>query len=88
MNGLARVLYAKGDVEGAIKIWKQMVEKIPGVHAGMVGLADAYLEKGAYDKAVPLLEQWAASDPQDAAIQNKLKLARDKVKTGAKKSGT
>ncbi|HEV8000199.1 MAG TPA: tetratricopeptide repeat protein [Planctomycetaceae bacterium] len=87
MNGLARVLYAKGDVEGAIKIWKQMVEKIPGVHAGTVGLADAYLEKGEYDKALPLLEQWAASDPQDAAIQNKLKLARDKVKTRAKKSG-
>jgi superkiller protein 3 len=86
MNGVARVLSSQGDVEGAIKIWKQMVEKIPGVHAGTVGLADAYLEKGEYDKALPLLEQWARADPKNEAIQNKLKLARDKAKPGAKKT--
>jgi pentatricopeptide repeat protein len=87
MNGLARVLSSQGEVEGAIKIWKQMVETIPGVHAGTVGLADAYLGKGEYDKALPLLEQWASADPQNEAIQNKLKLARDKAKPGTKKNG-
>jgi tetratricopeptide (TPR) repeat protein len=88
MNGLARCLYAKGDVEGAIKIWKQMVETIPGVHAGTVGLADAYLEKGEYAKALPLLQQWAATDPRNEQVQNKLKLAREKTKTPAKKGNS
>jgi tetratricopeptide (TPR) repeat protein len=88
MNGLARCLYAKGDVEGAIKIWKQMVETIPGVHAGTVGLADAYLEKGEYAKALPLLQQWASADPRNEQVQNKLKLAREKTKTPAKKGNS
>ncbi len=86
MNGLARVLSAKGDTDGAIKIWKEMVDKIPGVHAGTVGLADAYFEKGEYDKALPLLEKWVAADPQNEQAQKKLKLARDKAKSPAKKN--
>ncbi len=30
MNGLARVLKAQGDEAGAIKLWQEMVDKIPG----------------------------------------------------------
>lgn len=87
LNGLARILSAKGDTDGAIKIWKQMVETIPGVHAGTAGLAEAYLEKEEYQKALPLLEQWAKAEPQNEEIQNKLKLARAKLKNPAKESG-
>jgi tetratricopeptide (TPR) repeat protein len=78
MNGLARVLKAQDDLDGAIKIWQEMVETIPGPHAGTYGLADAYLEKGEFAKAVPLLEQLAKSKPTDTEIQEKLA----KAKTG------
>ena len=72
MNGLARVLYAKGDVDGAMKIWQEMVEKFPGPHAGVSGLADAYLEKEEFKKAVPLLEKLAKANPGDKQIKEKL----------------
>ncbi len=87
LNGLARVTYAKGDVDTAIKIWKQMVEKIPGFHAGTASLADVYLEQGEYQQALPHLEKWAAAEPQNVEVKNKLKLARDQVKNGAKQIG-
>jgi hypothetical protein len=51
-------------------------------------LADAYLEKGEYAKALPLLQQWAATDPRNEQVQNKLKLAREKTKTPAKKGNS
>ena len=71
------VLYADGDVDGAIKIWKEMVDKIPGVHAGTSGLADAYLEKGEPQKAVPLLEQLVKANPDDQQLKAKLARARE-----------
>jgi tetratricopeptide (TPR) repeat protein len=88
LNGLARVSYAKGDVAGAIKIWQEMVENIPGFHAGTASLADAYLEQGEYDKAIPLLEKWAAAEPPNIQVQEKLQRAREKAKTAAKKNGS
>ena len=50
-------------------------------------LADVYLEKGDYQQALPHLEKWAATDPQNDEVQNKLKLAADKTRAGAKKNG-
>ena len=81
MNGLARVLKAQGDLDGAIKIWQQMVEKIPGPHAGTAGLADAYMEKSEYAKAIPFLEQLAKADPKDPDTKKKLARAREAAKT-------
>ena len=80
MNGLARCLNAQGDTDGAIKIWQEMVAKIPGVHAGTSGLADAYLEKEEFQKAVRLLEQLAKAEPTNEEIKQKLARA----KAGAK----
>jgi tetratricopeptide (TPR) repeat protein len=72
MNGLARVLKAQGDDAGAIKIWQDMVEKLPGPHAGTAGLADVYLEQEKFQKALPLLEQLAKANPNDESLQKKL----------------
>ncbi len=77
MNGLARVLYAQDDADGAIKVWQEMVEKFPGPHAGTSGLADAYLARHEYQKAVPLLESLLKADPDNADVKRKLALARD-----------
>ncbi len=44
------------------------------------GLADAYLEKQEYAKALPLLEMLAKAEPNDATIQKKLATAREKSK--------
>ena len=76
MNGLARALIAEGDTNGAIKIWQEMVEKIPGPHAGTAGLANAYFAKRDYRKALPFLEQLAKAYPNDEDVQHKLAKAR------------
>lgn len=77
MNGLARSLKAEGDLDGAIKIWQQMVEKVAPPHDGPTFLADAYMEKEEYGKAVPLLEKLAAAEPTNKKLQDKLARARD-----------
>jgi tetratricopeptide (TPR) repeat protein len=76
LNGLARVCDAQGETAQAIKLWQIMVDKIPGPHAGTVGLADAYFAKKEYKKAVPLFEQLAKANPNDEEVQNKLNVAR------------
>jgi tetratricopeptide (TPR) repeat protein len=76
MNGLARALSAEGDTDGAIKIWQKMVDKFPGPHAGTYGLANAYYEKGEFKKAIPLLEQLAKANANDADIAHKLDESR------------
>ncbi len=76
MNGLARVLYAQGDTVAAITLWKKMVDEIPGVHAGTVGLANAYMEKEAYEQAIPLLEQLVRAHPDNQLFKNQLQRAR------------
>jgi predicted Zn-dependent protease len=53
-----------------------MVDKVPGPHAGTSGLADAYLEKEEFQKAVPLLEQLAKANPSDEQLQKKLARAK------------
>ena len=78
MNGMARVLKAQGDDAGAIKIWQEMVAKIPGTHAGTAGLAEAYLEQEEFQKAIPLLEQLAKENPEDASWQKKLAPRQDR----------
>ncbi len=77
MNGLARVLKTQGDLDGAMKIWQEMVDKIPGPHAGTAGLADAYMEKTEYAKAIPLLEQIVKADPKDSDAKKKLDRAKN-----------
>lgn len=79
MNGLGKARYLTDDVAGAIAIWQEMAERIPGVHAGTYNLADAYLETEQYDKAAPLLEQLAAAAPNDAALKDKLAKAKQQA---------
>ncbi|HUE17777.1 MAG TPA: tetratricopeptide repeat protein, partial [Planctomycetaceae bacterium] len=76
LNGLARVYSAQGETEQAVKVWQKMVDKLPGPHAGTVGLANAYFEKKEFKKAVPLLERLAKAYPNDADVKHKLELAR------------
>ncbi|HVU88232.1 MAG TPA: tetratricopeptide repeat protein [Pirellulales bacterium] len=80
MNGLARSLKAEGDLDGAIKIWQQMVDKVPPPHDGPMFLADAYMEKEEYGKAVPFLEKLAAAEPTNKQLQDKLGRARELAK--------
>ncbi len=76
MNGLARALKSEGDLDGAIKVWEQSIHVSSGATASMYGLADAYLEKEEYKKAVPLLEQLSAAQPNDETLKEKLARAR------------
>jgi tetratricopeptide (TPR) repeat protein len=78
MNGLASVDQAQDKLDDAIKIWEQMVKKVPGVHAGTYGLANAYMAKKQYDKAVPLYEKIVAANPNDADAKARLSEARQK----------
>ena len=80
MNGLARSLKAEGDLDGAIKIWQQMVDKVPAPHDGPTFLADAYMKKEEYGKAVPLLEKLSAAEPNNKKLQDKLARARELAK--------
>ena len=79
MNGLARCLKEQGQIDEAIKIWQQMLEKFPGVNAGTYGLADAYLEKKQFAKAAELYEQIVKENPADAEIRKKLDLAKSQA---------
>jgi predicted Zn-dependent protease len=74
------VLKADGDVDGAIKLWQQMLEKFPGPNAGTFGLADAFMEKGEFQKAVPLWEQLTKANPNDQEIKDKLARAKEGAK--------
>lgn len=76
MNGLGRALYDQDQIDRAVEIWQKMVDEIPGPHAGTLNLADVWLEREQYAKAIPLLEQLAQANPADQQLKNKLELAR------------
>ena len=77
LNGLAQILKANDDLDGAMKLWQKMVDKLPGPNAGTFGLADAYMEKEEYAKAIPLLEQLLKEKPDDHSLKEKLRHARE-----------
>ncbi len=77
MNGLARVLKAQGDLDGAIKVWEDSLKVSSGATASAYGLADAYAEKGEHQKAVALLEQLSADQPNDEPLKQKLARMRE-----------
>jgi len=52
----------------------------PGPHAGTFGLADAYLERNEFAKALPLLEKLAKVNPAHDQIKAKLDRAREGIK--------
>jgi tetratricopeptide (TPR) repeat protein len=83
MNGLARVYKAEGKDDEAVKLWQQMMDKFPGPHAGTYGLADTYLEKHDFAKALPLLEQLARANPDDPELKAKLARAAASARSGA-----
>jgi predicted Zn-dependent protease len=76
MAGLADTLKSQGDIDGAIKVWEQLDAKIPGAPEVTLGLADAYLAKKKYEKAIPLLESLEKAIPDDKDIRKKLAKAR------------
>jgi tetratricopeptide (TPR) repeat protein/tRNA A-37 threonylcarbamoyl transferase component Bud32 len=73
-NGLARCLKAEGKVDNAIAMWKEIHAKYPGT-AATGELATTYLERGEYEKAVPLYEQLVAAMPDNAQLREGLKAA-------------
>jgi tetratricopeptide (TPR) repeat protein len=82
INGLAVCLKNEGKTDEAIKLWQQMVEKQPTMAtAGHYQLATIYVQRKQFDKALPLAETLAKSDPANAEIQQLLQQA----KTGASK---
>lgn len=80
LNGLANVLAIEGDLDGAVKIWEDLVERFPAPDASApYELADAYLEKGELAKALPLLEKPAQENPSNEQLKAKLARAREKA---------
>jgi Flp pilus assembly protein TadD len=77
LNGLARVTKLEGELDGAIKIWEDMLVRFPDATAVPYELADAYVEKEEFAKAVPLLEKLAKADPTNQQLQAKLARARE-----------
>jgi cytochrome c-type biogenesis protein CcmH/NrfG len=57
-----------------------MIEKFPSPNAGTFGLADAYMEKQEFKKAVPLWESLAKANPADQQIKQKLARAKEGAK--------
>jgi predicted Zn-dependent protease len=76
MNGVALVDRQEGRLDDAIAMWEKMVQKYPGVNAGTYGLADAYMAKGQYEKAVTLYQQIVDANPSDHETQAKLEEAK------------
>ena len=72
MNGLARCLKAEGKTDEAIKLWKEMDEKINGPNAGTAGLAETYLEQGKYEQAKKYYEILIKSHPDNQYYQERM----------------
>jgi predicted Zn-dependent protease len=81
INGKANCLKRQGRVDEAIAMWKEMLEKYPSASAMGWMLAETYMERSEFDKAVPILEKLAQAQPQNKYVQDALERARE----GAKK---
>ena len=69
-----------GDVDGAIANLEDAVKRTPAA-ANRIALANAYLQKGQPDKAVPLVEHALKEVPEDASVRMTYgRLLRDQKK--------
>lgn len=57
-NGLGAVLMVQGDINGALEMWKKVVELVPEHRFGLFNLGKTFLELGERDKAREFLERY------------------------------
>ena len=77
MNGLATCYKRQGKVEEAIDLWKKMMEQFPAASSGAYSLAETYLERNEFDKALPLYEKLSKEMPDNDAVQAGLARAKE-----------
>jgi len=77
MNGKANCMKRHGRVDDAIALWKEMLEKYPSAGAMGWALAQTYMERNEFDKALPIWEKLAKEQPQNKAVQDGLERARE-----------
>jgi predicted Zn-dependent protease len=70
----------QGKVDEAIELWKKMLEQSPGASSGAYGLAETYLERNEFDKALPLYEKLAKEMPDNETVQAGLARAKEGAK--------
>lgn len=77
LNGLGRTLEAAGDVDGAIAAWERGVAAMPNqLGAAHMALARVYSEQKQWEKALPLLEQIVADQPEAEPYAEWLRAAK------------
>jgi tetratricopeptide (TPR) repeat protein len=84
LNGLAWSLKAQGQIEGAVTLWRQMVEDLPRIEQIEIascyqGLGAVYYERGDYPLARQYLAQSLLRDPFDPATSNLLQSTLGKL---------
>jgi tetratricopeptide (TPR) repeat protein len=84
LNGLALSRKAQGQAEGALTIWREMIEDFPRIEQMEIascykGLGSVYYERGDYPRANYYLAQSAMRDPFDSETAALLKNTLDKL---------
>ena len=84
LNGLAWSRKAQGQAEGAVTLWRQVVDDLPRVDQMEIascykGLGTVYYERGDYPRANHYLAQSVMRDPFDAEAVTLLKSTLEKL---------
>jgi Flp pilus assembly protein TadD len=84
LNGLALSRKAQGQTEGAVTLWRQMIEDLPRIEQMEIascykGLGSVYYERGDYQRANHYLAQSLIRDPFDAEAATLLKSTLGKL---------
>ncbi len=69
LTNLGNLYFRKGDVDKAMKIYRQVLEKNPELYNALNNLARCYMEKGEYEKAKELLEKAISIDDNRKAAK-------------------
>ena len=79
LNGFAHSLEDEGRRDDAIKVWKAMSQRYPGVNIGTPGLAWAYYEKQDYGQAAVHFARLIKRHPYDSRLADALNVAVENI---------
>ncbi len=86
---LGNLFYRMGDVDGAIKVYQEVLNRNPKCYMAMNNLARCYIDKGDYEKAEELLKNAMAINPNSEVVKANYNLLtmQDKVEMDFEEEG-